>query len=85
MPARSLLQAPLLDPLHAVVHNIQAPMVCHVPVYGRLVVRDGASTVVDEPALIVEAEAACTAWLQRLGLPAAPAGAWFAASAAAGS
>ena len=85
MPARSLFQAPLLDPLHAVVHNTQAPMVRHVLVDGRLVVRDGASTVVDEPALIVEAEAVCTAWLQRLGLPAAPAGAWFAASASAGS
>ena len=83
MPARSLLQAPLVDPAHAVVHHTQAPMVRHVLVDGRLVVCDGASTLVDEAELLAEAEAACTAWLGRLGAapvpaveagPAAPAG-----------
>ena len=78
MEARSLLQAPLVDPRHAVVHQTQAPMVRHVLVDGRLVVSDGASTIVDEAELIAEAESACSRWLDRLGLPEAPAGAWFA-------
>lgn len=69
VPARSLLQAPLLDPVYAAVYSTQSPMVRHVLVEGRLVVADGASTLVDEPALVAEAEAAAAAWLARLDLP----------------
>ena len=77
VPARSLLQTPLIDPLHAVVHQTHGPMVRHVLVDGRLVVADGASTLVDEQELIVEAERACNYWLDQLDLPAGPQGAWF--------
>ncbi len=77
VPARSLLQAPLLDPLHAVVHQTHGPMVRHVLVDGRLVVADGASTLVDEQELVVEAERACDYWLGRLDLPAGPGRVWF--------
>lgn len=77
VPARSLLQAPLLDPLHALVHQTHGPMVRHVLVDGRLVVADGASTLVDEQELVVEAERACNFWLDRLDLPDGPRGVWF--------
>ena len=40
--------APLLEPLHAVVHQAHGPMVRRVLVEGRMVVADGSSTVVDE-------------------------------------
>ena len=77
VPARSLLQAPLLDPLHAVVHQTHAPMVRHVLVDGHLVVADGVSTLVDEQELMIEAERACNYWLDQLDLPAGPGGVWF--------
>ena len=77
VPARSLLQAPLLDPLHAVVHQTHGPMVRHVLVDGQLVVADGVSTLVDEQDLMVEAERACNLWLDQLDLPAGPGGVWF--------
>ncbi len=77
VPARSLLQAPLLDPLHAVVHQTHAPMVRHVLVDGHLVVADGVSTLVDEQELMIEAERACNYWLDQLDLPAGPDGVWF--------
>ncbi|MXW98510.1 MAG: amidohydrolase family protein, partial [Acidimicrobiaceae bacterium] len=77
IPARSLLQAPLLDPLHAVVHQTHGPMVRHVLVDGQLVVADGVSTLVDEKELLVEAERACNYWLDQLDLPAGPQGVWF--------
>ena len=77
IPARSLLQAPLLDPLHAVVHQTHGPMVRHVLVDGHLVVADGVSTLVDEQELMVEAERACNYWLDQLDLPAGPQGVWF--------
>ena len=77
IPARSLLQAPLLDPLHAVVHQTHGPMVRHVLVDGYLVVADGVSTLVDEQQLLVEAERACNFWLDQLDLPAGPGGVWF--------
>ena len=77
VPARSLLQAPLLDPLHAVVHQTHGPMVRHVLVDGHLVVADGVSTLLDEQELMVEAERACDYWLDQLDLPAGPKGVWF--------
>ena len=77
VPARSLLQAPLLDPLHAVVHQTHGPMVRHVLVGGQLVVADGVSTVVDEDELVLDAERACNFWLDRLDLPSGPGGVWF--------
>jgi len=77
VPARSLLQAPLLDPLHAVVHQTHGPMVRHVLVDGQLVVADGASTLVDEAELMVEAERACNYWLDQLDLTAGPSEVWF--------
>ncbi len=76
IPARSLLLAPLLDPLHAVVRQAHGPMVRHVLVGGRMVVADGSSTLVDEAELIVDAERACSRWLDRLDLPDGPDGVW---------
>ena len=75
--ARSLLQAPLLDPVHAVVHRTHGPMVRHVLVEGQLVVADGVSTLVDEDELMVDAERACNFWLDQLDLPAGPGRVWF--------
>ena len=77
IPARSLLHAPLLDPLHAVVHQTHGPMVRHVLVDGQLVVADGVSTLLDEDELMGQAERACNFWLDELDLPAGPAGVWF--------
>ncbi|MXW98324.1 MAG: amidohydrolase family protein [Acidimicrobiaceae bacterium] len=77
VPARSLLQAPMLDPVHAVVHQTQGPMVRHVLVDGQLVVADGVSTLVDEQELMFEAERACNFWLDQLDLPTGPQGVWF--------
>ncbi len=76
IPARSLLLAPLLDPLHAVVHQAHGPMVRHVLVGGRMVVADGSSTLVDEAELVLDAERACNRWLDELDLPDGPVGVW---------
>jgi len=49
-------------------------MVRHVLVEGRLVVRDGLSTLLDEDALIAEAESITRAYMGRIGFPEGP---WF--------
>ena len=67
LDARSLLQAPLIDPAHALLYASDAGMVRHVLVEGRWVVRDGRSTLVDEDALLQEAEDVARAYMDRLG------------------
>ncbi len=74
LDARSLLQAPLVDPAHALLYATDPGMVRHVLVGGRWVVRDGRSTVVDESALLEEAEDVARSFLRRIGSPAGP---WF--------
>ena len=72
-----MLQVPLLDPLHAVVHQTHGPMVRHVLVDGQLVLADGVSTLLDEGELMAQAERACNSWLDDLDLPAGPREVWF--------
>ena len=72
--ARSLLQAPLIDPAHALLYATDPGMVRHVLVAGRWVVRDGRSVLVDEEALLHEAEDVTRAFLLRIGEPGGP---WF--------
>ncbi len=72
--ARSVLQAPMIEPRHAMVHATNPGHVRHVLVDGRLVVEDGRSTLVDEAALVAEVEAVSAAWLARLDVDAGP---WF--------
>ncbi len=67
--ADSLFQAPLVEFHHALVYHTYAPMVRHVMVDGRLVVQHGASTLVDEQALMHEAMAVSKAWRARLDTP----------------
>ena len=74
MDARSVLQAPLIDPAHAIVYATNAGMVRHVIVDGGLVIRDGLSTLLDEPALLEEVEAVSAAWLKQLDTDRLP---WF--------
>lgn len=73
--ARSILQAPLIDPAHALLYATDPGMVRHVLVEGRWVVRDGRSVLVDEDALLSEVEDVARAYLRRIGEPVAP---WFA-------
>jgi 5-methylthioadenosine/S-adenosylhomocysteine deaminase len=74
LDGRSLLQAPLLDPRYALLYATDPGMVRHVLVEGRLVVRDGRSELVDEEALLAEAESVTDAYLARIGFPG---GTWF--------
>ncbi|MGQ0668792.1 MAG: amidohydrolase family protein [Actinomycetota bacterium] len=74
LEARSLLQAPLIDPGYALLYATDAGMVRHVVVEGRWVVRDGASTLVDEAALLEEVEDVAEAFLRRIGADRPP---WF--------
>ena len=74
MDARSILQAPLIDPAHAIVYATNAGMVRHVLVDGGLVIRDGVSTLLDESALLEEVEAVSAAWLKQLDTDRLP---WF--------
>ena len=74
LDARSLLQAPLVDPVHALLYATDPGMVRHVLVGGRWVVRDGRSTLVDEDALLAEAEDVARAYLGRIGASTGP---WF--------
>jgi 5-methylthioadenosine/S-adenosylhomocysteine deaminase len=69
---RSLLQAPVLDPVYALLYATHAGLIRHVLVDGRLVVRDGRSTLVDEDALREEAEAIVAAYLRRIGFEPGP-------------
>jgi 5-methylthioadenosine/S-adenosylhomocysteine deaminase len=72
---RSLYQAPVIDPLHALLYATPTGLVRHVLVDGRLVVRDGRSTLIDEDALLQEAETVAAAYMRRCGLERQP---WFA-------
>jgi cytosine/adenosine deaminase-related metal-dependent hydrolase len=66
--ARSVLQAPVIDPLHTLLYATHAGQIRHVLVDGKLVVRDGAATLVDEAALLEEAESVVAAYLRRIGV-----------------
>ena len=74
LEARSLLQAPLIDPAYALLYATHPGMVRHVLVEGRQVVRDGRSTLLDEEALLAEAESIARAYMGRIGFPEGP---WF--------
>jgi 5-methylthioadenosine/S-adenosylhomocysteine deaminase len=75
LEGRSLLQAPMIDPVYALLYATHPGDVRHVLVDGRLVIRSGVSTLVDEAALLAEVEDAVTAYIGRIGVPQ---GAWFA-------
>jgi cytosine/adenosine deaminase-related metal-dependent hydrolase len=64
----SILQAPLIDPVYALLYATHPGLVRHVIVDGRLVVRDGRSVVVDEDALVAEMNDAVRAYLKRIGV-----------------
>ena len=65
--ARSISQAPMMDPVHALIYATDGGMVRHVLVRGDLVVENGRSTLVDESQLILEAEDVAASYLKRLG------------------
>jgi 5-methylthioadenosine/S-adenosylhomocysteine deaminase len=67
MEGRSLLQAPMIDPVYSLLYATHAGLVRHVLVDGRLVVEDGRSTRVDEPELLAEVETVVGAYLKRIG------------------
>jgi 5-methylthioadenosine/S-adenosylhomocysteine deaminase len=64
---QTLVQAPVVDPVYALLYATHAGMIRHVLVEGRQVVRDGRSTLVDEDALLEEAEAIVGAYMRRIG------------------
>lgn len=70
--ADGLMQAPLIDPVYALLYTASHRSVRHVLVDGRLVVRDGRSTIVDEAALKREVEEVVAAYLRRIGFEPGP-------------
>jgi 5-methylthioadenosine/S-adenosylhomocysteine deaminase len=72
LDGRSVLQAPMIDPAHALLYATNAGMVRHVLVDGALVVSDGRSTMVDEEELLQEAEEIATSFLRRIDAPELP-------------
>ena len=68
LEGRSLMQAVLVDPAHALVYASHAGMIRYVLVDGTVVVQDGASTIVDEGALLDEAEEIAAHYLERIGV-----------------
>lgn len=74
LSARSLLQAPLIDPAYALLYASHPGMVRHVLVDGAVVVRDAVSTLVDEAALLEEAEDVAASYMRRIGFDRGP---WF--------
>jgi cytosine/adenosine deaminase-related metal-dependent hydrolase len=69
---RSPLQAPMLDPAYSLLYSTHPGLVRHVLVGGRIVVRDGRSTLVNEDDLLREAEDVASAYLRRIGVEQAP-------------
>jgi 5-methylthioadenosine/S-adenosylhomocysteine deaminase len=63
----TLLQAPVVDPVYMLLYATHSGMIRHVLVEGRQVVRDRCSTLVDEAALLEEAEAIVAAYMRRIG------------------
>jgi 5-methylthioadenosine/S-adenosylhomocysteine deaminase len=61
---------PVLDPVWTLVHRVHGHDVAHVVVDGRVVVKDGKLTQVDEGALVEEARDVARAYLRRAGVPA---------------
>lgn len=74
LEGRSLLQAVMMDPVHALIYATHPGMVRHVIVGGRQVIADGQSTQVDEGALVEEAESIASSFLERAGISDRP---WF--------
>jgi len=58
---------PMLDPVWMIVNRAHGHDVAHVVMDGRVVVRNGALTGVDEQALVEEARAVSAAYLRRAG------------------
>jgi 5-methylthioadenosine/S-adenosylhomocysteine deaminase len=69
----SLRHAPVIDPAQ-VLFFASPESVRHVVVEGQLVVRDGKSTLVDEPALVLEVQEIAKHYLRRAGQDRTP---WF--------
>jgi len=67
MEGRSLLQAPMIDPVYSLLYATHAGLVRHVLVDGQLVVEDGRSTRLDESELLAEVEAVVGDYLKRIG------------------
>jgi 5-methylthioadenosine/S-adenosylhomocysteine deaminase len=67
MEGRSLLQAPMIDPVYSLLYATHAGLVRHVLVDGRLVIEEGRSTRVDETELLAEVESVVAAYLNRIG------------------
>ncbi|MGQ0847549.1 MAG: amidohydrolase family protein [Actinomycetota bacterium] len=59
---------PVLDPVWTVVNRVHGDDVRHVLVDGRVVVKDGRLTQVDEAALVGEAQSIAVSYLRRAGL-----------------
>ena len=67
MEGRSLLQAPMIDPVYSLLYATHAGLVRHVLVDGRLIIEEGRSTLVDESELLAEVESVVAAYLKRIG------------------
>jgi cytosine/adenosine deaminase-related metal-dependent hydrolase len=71
---RSLTQAVMVDPAYALLYATDPGMIRYVLVDGNIVVEDGKSTIVDEQALLEEAEEIAAHYLERIGVAERP---WY--------
>ena len=67
LEGRSLLQAPMIDPVYTLLYASHAGLVRHVLVDGQLVIESGRSTLVDEQELLAEVESVVSDYLVRIG------------------
>ncbi len=65
---RAIHLRPVLDPIWTLVNRAQGHDVAHVVIDGRLVVRAGKLTMVDEPSLMEEVDTVASAYLRRTGM-----------------
>jgi 5-methylthioadenosine/S-adenosylhomocysteine deaminase len=68
LEGRSLMQAVMVDPAYALLYATHPGMIRYVLVDGTVVVENGASTIVDEEALLEEAEQIAAHYLERIGV-----------------
>lgn len=69
---RSLTQAVMVDPAYALLYATHPGMIRYVMVDGTVVVEEGHSTLVDERALLEEAEEMAAHYLERIGVAERP-------------
>jgi 5-methylthioadenosine/S-adenosylhomocysteine deaminase len=62
------MQAVMVDPAYALLYATHPGMIRYVLVDGTVVVENGASTIVDEEALLEEAEQIAAHYLERIGV-----------------